>query len=137
MIIEGRCHCGNLSFGFSTVHTPDTLVLRSCQCSFCRTHGAVTARDPEGSVAIHARDKTLMTLYRFGTRTTDFLLCSVCGAYVAAVMTHNEQRYATLNMRLTSLDVSHAAAVVYDDESRGTRIARRVRLFTPVTQCPF
>ncbi len=135
--IEGSCHCGNLSFEFNTVFPPDTLTIRSCQCSFCRAHGAATARDPDGTVRIKARDPEFMTLYRFGTKTTDFLLCANCGVYVGAVITHDGKQYATLNMSLSSLDVRRAEPIVYDDESRAVRVARRVQLFTPVVECPF
>ncbi len=135
--IEGSCHCGNLSYQFNTGFPTDKLTIRSCQCSFCRAHGAATARDPNGTVQIMARDPGQITLYRFGTKTTDFVLCANCGVYVGAVITQDGKQYATLNMRLSSMDVSNAEPIVYDDESKDVRVARRVQLFTPVVECPF
>ncbi len=135
--IEGACHCGNIAYEFKTVFTPDTLIMRNCQCDFCRAHGGATARDPGGTVKILASDPDLVTLYRFGTRTTDFVICGRCGVYVGAVLSHEGKQYATLNMRLSSLDTSNAEPIVYDDESSADRVARRIELFTPVTECPF
>ena len=136
-IIEGRCHCGNLSFEFATTYKPETLVIRECQCSFCRAHGAATAREPDGSVSIRAADPGTVTLYRFGTRSTDFVLCGRCGVYLGAVISHEGKQYATLNMRLTSLDLGRVEPIVYDDEPVEQRVARRIALFTPVVECPF
>ncbi len=135
--IKGACHCGNFSYEFRTIFTPATLVIRNCQCSFCRAHGGATARDPNGTVAITARDPEQMTLYRFGTKTTDFVLCGRCSVYVGAVLSHAEKKYATLNMRLSSLDTSKAEPIVYDNEPAEDRVARRIELFTPVIKCPF
>ncbi len=135
--IKGACHCGNISYEFRTIFTPATLVIRNCQCSFCRAHGGATARDPNGTVAITARDPEQMTLYRFGTKTTDFVLCGRCGVYVGAVLSHAGKKYATLNMRLSSLDTSKAEPIVYDNEPAKDRVARRIELFTPVIKCPF
>lgn len=131
-MIEGVCHCGNLGFSFATTYTRATLPIRACQCSFCRMHGAATARDPDGRAAIKARDPHAVTLYRFGTRSTDFILCAHCGAYLGAVITHEAARYATLNLRLTSLELERAVPVVYDDEPVAQRIRRRIESFTPV-----
>lgn len=135
--IKGACHCGNISYEFRTVFTPATLFIRNCQCSFCRAHGGATARDPNGTVAITARDPELVTLYRFGTKTTDFVLCGRCGVYVGAVLSHDGKKYATLNMRLSSLDTGKAEPIVYDDEPAEDRVARRIELFTPVIEYPF
>lgn len=135
--IEGACHCGNLRFEFATLLTPSSLPVRSCQCSFCRGHGAATARDPGGSVRISAGNPDAVTLYRFGTNSTDFVLCGNCGMYLGAVISHGGKQYATLNMRLTALDISRAEPVVYDSESVEDRVARRIALFTPVIEWPF
>jgi hypothetical protein len=76
-------------------------------------------------------------LYRFGTKTTDFVICGRCGVYVGAVLTHDGKQYATLNMRLSSLDIDNAEPIVYSDEPAEDRVSRRMELFTPVIECPF
>ena len=137
MNVEGACHCGNMGYEFRTVFTPESLIIRHCQCSFCTAHGGATARDPNGTVKITARDPKFVTLYRFGTKTTDFVLCGRCGVYVGAVLSFKGGKYATLNMRLSSLDIDNAEPVVYDDEPAEERVSRRMELFTPVIECPF
>jgi len=135
--IDGACHCGNITYEFKTVFTAESLIIRNCQCSFCKVHGGATARDPNGTVKIRAQDSDLVTLYRFATKTTDFVLCARCGVYVGAVLKHLGKQCATLNMRLSSLDTSNAEPVVYEDEPTEDRVARRMELFTPVIECPF
>ncbi len=136
-IIEGTCHCANLRFEFSTTYTLATLPVRECQCSFCRGHGAATARDPQGYARISARDPDSVIRYRFGTGSTDFLLCGNCGMYLGAVISHQGKRYATLNMRLTPMNLSRAEPVAYDSESAEDRVSRRITAFTPVLEYPF
>ena len=86
---------------------------------------------------ITVRDPDFLRLYRFGTKTTDFVLCGRCGVYVGAVLSYGGKKYATLNMRLSSLDTSQAEQVVYEGEPAEDRVARRMELFTPVIECPF
>lgn len=136
-IIEGLCHCGNISFEFKTVFTPDTLIVRRCQCDFCRAHGAATARDPDGMASIKARESDAVTLYRFGTRTTDFILCAKCGVYIGATVANEQHKYATLNMNITTLDIKNAGPMACNDELGAIRIAQRIKLFTPLAHCPF
>jgi len=136
-VINGDCHCGNITFEFRTNIAPDALVVRNCQCRFCRAHGAATARDPNGLASINARDSDAVTLYRFATKTTDFVLCSFCGVYVGATVTYEGQTYATLNMNITTLNTTDATPIVHDDELSERRIARRVNSFTPLVDYPF
>lgn len=136
-IIEGRCHCGNIGFELELPYSAEQLVVRACQCHFCRLHGAATAREPRGSARITARDPSALTLYRFATGTTDFVLCAICGAYLGAVIEQRGRRYATLNMRMSELELGEVEPIVYGDEPADQRAARRVELFTPVAECPF
>lgn len=136
-VITGSCHCGNLSFELKTVFLPTTLTVRNCQCSFCKAHGAATARDPDGNARIMARDANEITLYRFATKSTDFILCAICGVYVGATITHAQSKYATLNMNLTDIDISGAEPIIHEDDTGENRLASRVELFTPVVSYPF
>lgn len=135
-IVRGRCHCGNLRFELELPYPAAKLVVRACQCQFCRLHGAATAREPAGTARIFARDRSSMTLYRFATGTTEFVLCAICGAYLGAVIADRDRRYATLNMRMSELDLSAVDPIVYGDESADERAVRRIQLFTPVERWP-
>jgi hypothetical protein len=72
--------------------------------------------------------------YRFGTGSSEFLVCNTCGVYVAAVLTSGRCQYATINVNTirTPLDVPTAEAVSYDGELAAERQARREQRWTPV-----
>ena len=124
----GACHCGSVRFAFDSAAP---MLVRECQCSFCRKHGSRNVSDPDGSARIVA-DKPLLR-YRFGLGITDFLMCSECGCYVAAAMRDGGSWRATFN--LNCFDDPHvdlaAEPVVYDAEDTGDRIARRLLKWTP------
>jgi hypothetical protein len=131
---EGRCHCGAIGFTFRTSVPPEEWAVRECQCSFCRGHGARTTAGPHASVSFHVDDTSKLTRYRFGTRTTDFLICSGCGVYLGAVITSSGRQFATLNINTIrpAPDVPEAQPVSYDEESTDQRRTRREERWTPV-----
>ena len=133
---RGGCHCGNFRVVFSTARAPETWALRMCQCSFCRAHGAVMTTDPAGKLAVTARDPAAVLHYRFGLANTDFLICTGCGAYVAAVADIEGGRYATLNVNVLDVRSSLAQmpiAVNYEGEEASQRLSRRRCKWTPAT----
>lgn len=133
---EGSCHCGALGWVFHTAVDPASWVVRSCQCSFCRTHGTRNTTDPAGRVDFRCADPEAIARYRFGLETTDFLLCRRCGVYVGAVIERPEGRFATLNLNALTAPLDarpDAEPVDYDAEGREDRIARRISRWTPVT----
>ena len=134
-ILEGRCHCGAVRYTFNASQPPAQWIVRACQCNFCRAHGARTTSDPNGSVTFEIADASKLERYRFGTKTTDFLICNGCGVYLAAVLTSTRGQFATLNVNaIQSLpDLAEAAPVSYDGESSEQRKARREQRWTPVT----
>lgn len=129
MIHEGRCHCGAIRVAFETERP---LGPRACQCGFCRKHGARTVADPGGSAVLTLRRE--MQRYRFGSGTTDFLICSRCGVYVGALAEIDGLAYVTLN--LNAFDDPRpeleAAPVSYDGEGIEARADRRRGRWTPV-----
>lgn len=132
---RGRCHCGNLEVSFRTDKDAAALAVRACQCGFCRRHGARTVTDPEGSITIRVREAGRLTRYRFGLAAADFLLCAVCGTYLAAVCEAGGRSYATLNVNcFTDTQAAFGAPtqVSYEGESRSARIRRRQARWTPV-----
>ena len=72
--------------------------LRSCSCSFCRSHGTRTVSDRDGLVEITATDWSLVERYQFGSRTADYLLCRRCGVYVGAVCETSSGLRAVVNV---------------------------------------
>jgi hypothetical protein len=133
---RGGCHCGDIHVLFETRRPAHELPVRACRCSFCRAHGARTTSDPEGRVSISVSDVSRLSRYRFALRTADYLVCSRCGVYVAAVLEVDGELFATLNVNaLDERDAFAAAAtpVAYDGETIESRVARRRRQWTPTS----
>jgi hypothetical protein len=131
---EGRCHCGAVGFVLRTSQEPAQWTVRACQCSFCRKHAVRTTTDPSGSVTFRNSDAGKLKRYRFGTRSTDFLVCGECGVYIAALLTSNRGQFATVNINTIAVPLNTPAPqpVSYDAESTEERQARRERGWTPV-----
>ena len=130
----GSCHCGNLRISFKSALTLADLPLHACQCSFCRTHGAVTVTDPGGRVSISASDPGRVRHYRFGLGITDFLVCSDCGVFVAAVMEIDGALYASINsnsLKRRAQLKNRPQPVDYADETAEQRSMRRKKNWTP------
>ena len=77
-----------------------------------------------------------MIRYRFGTGTTDFLICGRCGVYAGAAAEIDGQTYVTLNLNAFDdprLDLA-GAPVSYEGEEAGARADRRRARWTPVSK---
>lgn len=134
-IYTGACHCGAIGWEYRTTVDPTRWPIRSCQCAFCRAHGARCTSDPKGRVDFRARDPEALTRYRFGLETADFLVCRRCGVYVGALIERPEGAFATLNLNVLETPVpalAESAAVSYSGEDREERVARRLVRWTPV-----
>jgi hypothetical protein len=130
--LTGRCHCGAVEVELRLGRPVSQIRVRACQCEFCRRHGAATASDPGGMVIIKSR--SCLVRYRFGARTTDFLICCVCGVYVAAAMDAGGRLLATLNvagLRMSPLHEMKPEPANYDREDPISRRTRRLSLWTP------
>lgn len=135
--LEGSCHCGNIEVRFSTEIPPDRLAVRACSCSFCRRHGARTTTDPAGEIRLRLRAPAQVSLYQFGLRASEFVICSRCGTYVAAVMKENGRSFATVNVNnlfQASELTQPATKVSYDNETEDVRRERRRASWTPLVE---
>jgi hypothetical protein len=134
---SGGCHCGNLAIRFETVLPLDALPVRSCACSFCTRHGTRCTSDPAGRVEITVRDPERLERYRFGLRTTDYLVCKTCGVYVGAVLDDEAGAVAIVNINCLAVG-DHgwqaAKAMNYDGETEPERRARRLGTWTPAVE---
>jgi hypothetical protein len=124
----GRCHCGAIRFAFETARP---FAPRACQCGFCRKHGARTVADAEGAAELTLGPETIR--YRFGSRTTDFLICGRCGVYAGATAELDGRAYVTLNLNAFDdprLDLA-PTPVSYDGEDAAGKADRRRERWTP------
>jgi hypothetical protein len=130
-LYEGGCHCGAVRAAFETAIAPAAMDVRADQCGFCRRHGAKTVSDPAGRLTLKFREAAVER-YRFGTRTSDFIVCRNCGAYIAAII----DGYGVLNVvgaDIAAFAGRDARPVDYDDETPETRLTRRRERWTPLT----
>jgi hypothetical protein len=134
MRLEGSCHCGLLRLSFSTARAPTELPLRSCQCTFCRRHGALTTSDPDGEVVLTVPEIPPGGWYRFGMGMTDFWVCPRCGVYVGAYVESGGQGRAVVNIRALEARAEFTqapSAMDYGQETREGRLDRRLRVWSP------
>jgi hypothetical protein len=133
--LRGGCHCGNIKVAFETSIAPSALQLRACQCSFCRRHGAVTTSDPSGRLLIDVGQPEQLQRYRFALGITDFLVCRMCGVYVAAVMEADGRTLGVVNENV--LDerepfLRRAEPMQFGTETVADREGRRAKVWMPV-----
>ncbi|HXI85828.1 MAG TPA: hypothetical protein VNH64_00105 [Parvularculaceae bacterium] len=130
---SGSCHCGKVKISFETEKAPETLGVRTCQCVFCRRHGALNISDPDGGALIEAQADDLVR-YRFALKTSDFLICRHCGVYFAAVIGEKSNIRSTINvagLAMTAFLDLEEAPMEFGAETTEARIARRFERWTP------
>lgn len=131
----GACHCGAITIELETKIPAAETQLRACQCKFCRMHQALAVSDPDGKLTIRETEADTLNLYRFALSTSDFLICSHCGAYAGATMERAGMSVGILNIRLLSNEAdftSEAVAMDYGGENSTGRIARRLEKWMPI-----
>lgn len=136
-LIEGRCHCGNISFLFARSQPGKRITVRCCGCSFCRMHGGAYTSDPAGELDITVRDERQLNRYRFGTETAEFYICSRCGVVLAVVSKINGRLYAVVNVNtFQNVDSSdlESADTDFEGESTKNRLDRRARTWIPAVR---
>jgi hypothetical protein len=136
MFHTGGCHCENIKVRLRLAKPPEQMPLRSCSCSFCRSHGTRTISDRDGLVEIAATDWSLVERYQFGSRTADYLLCRRCGVYVGAVCETSSGLRAVVNVNCLDDRAAFTrapAAPDYEGETTDARLGRRATNWMPAT----
>lgn len=131
--LHGTCHCGALRVEFRTKLAPAQVQVRACQCSFCRTHGALSISDPGGRLTFHVTDPRALVRYRFGLKLADFLICARCGTYMGVFMEDAGGALGVLNLNVLEARDQFGAPVPmnYEGETAATRLQRRRERWTP------
>ena len=132
---EGLCHCRAVGFDYRTAIAPELWPVRACQCTFCRSHGALSTSDSGGALRFVAHVPDAFKRYQFGRRTADFLLCRECGVYLGAVMRSERGGFGIINVRVLSslLDrLQEPEPMNYDNEGLVERQVRRESRWTPI-----
>ena len=129
MLINGRCHCGNIAFELEWEGDTAEIPARACGCSFCVRHGGVWTSNPNSRLAVAIRDTSLVSKYAFGSRTATFHICSRCGAVPLVTSEIANHLYAVVNVNVfENVDRSrlHRAAASFEGEDVESRLARRM-----------
>jgi hypothetical protein len=130
MVIQGRCHCGNIGFELTWDPHPVEIPARACGCSFCVKHGAVWTSNPRGALKVTVEDRALVSRYAFGSETAEFHICSRCGVVPVVTSTIDANLYAVVNVNTfqgTDASLVKRAASDFEGEEQGSRLARRKR----------
>jgi len=129
-VISGGCHCGNVSYEFTWPVGGDSIPVRACSCEFCKKHRGVYTSHPEGKLDAEILDGTLVSRYRFATKTAEFFVCKRCGVVPFVTSEIEGSVFAVVNVNTfdavdpTALDSS---VTDFDGELREDRLARRSR----------
>lgn len=132
---EGFCHCRAVGFDYRSAIAPELWPIRACQCTFCRSHGALSTSDSGGVLRFVAHVPDAFNRYQFGRRTADFLLCRNCGVYLGAVMRSKRGSFGIINVRVlhSLLDRLHEPErMYYENEGLVERQVRRESRWTPI-----
>jgi hypothetical protein len=130
---RGECHCGAIRGTLHATKPAAELQVRSCQCSFCTRHGAMTVSDPAGRATFEI-DRFALAKYQFGTRTGTSLICARCGMYAGVMLEDGGKVWSVLNVRGLAIPEFRDRVpepVVYDGETAEQRVARRKAKWTP------
>src|SRR5688572_24192616 len=130
MLIQGKCHCGNIAFTLTWEPDPKEIPARACSCSFCVKHGGVWTSCPTASLAVSFKEAKQVSVYAFGTKTAEFHVCSNCGIVPVVTSTIDGHVYAVVSVNAfegVSPSLLQRGSVSFDGESQGDRLARRQR----------
>jgi hypothetical protein len=134
VLINGKCHCGNISFTLDWRPEPSEIPARACTCSFCAKHGGVWTSCPSGALQVTIQDRSRVSRYAFGTKTAEFHICAGCGVVPVVTSRIDGRLYAVVSVNaLENVEPSllRRAPVSFDAESEETRLARRKRGWIP------
>lgn len=128
MRIQGKCHCGNITYQLEAPGDAKDLPVRACTCTFCVKHGSAWTSHREGKLAATVHDASLLSRYSFGTSTADFYICSRCGVVPFVTSDIEARLYAVVNVNtFDGIDPSSLtkAPVNLEGETTDARLARR------------
>ena len=98
-VVQGGCHCGNISYVAEFYEEPTGYVPRACNCKFCTSHGGSYASDRNGTLSIKIKNEGEVSKYRQGSRIADFIICRTCGIMTGVCYEENGHIYGSINVR--------------------------------------
>ncbi len=135
--IEGACHCKNIRFVLMWPGSEADISIRECGCTFCRMRTGSWTSDPGAKLVAEIGDESTISKYRFGTKTADFYVCSICGVVPFVTCEIDDSLYAVVNVcSFSYFDIKSLcrSATNFDGEKIGGRLDRRKRNWIPDVQ---
>ena len=130
MLINGKCHCGNIAFSLSWDPDPKEIPARVCDCTFCQKHGGVWTSNPAGALEVRIQDASRLSRYTFGTGTAEFQICARCGIVPLVTSRIDGRLYAVVSVNAfenVAASMLKRAPASFGAEETGSRLARRKR----------
>ncbi len=130
MLINGSCHCRNITFALTWKPEPLEIPARACTCSFCIKHGGVWTSCPTGALRVVIRDASLVSRYAFETKTAEFHICVECGVVPLVTSRIAGHLYAVVSVNAfenLAPSLLRHGSMRFDAENEATRLARRTR----------
>ncbi len=140
MRIEGKCHCGNITYVLHWPGAGTDIPVRACGCTFCTKHGGVYTSHGDAELAAVILNAGLVSRYRFGTETAEFYLCARCGVVPFVTSAIEGNLYAVVNVNsFEGIDPSCFSRAVtdFDGETTESRLDRRKRNWIPSVTIAF
>ncbi len=138
-VINGRCHCGNISYALEWPESSMEIPVRECGCTFCRKHAGAWTSHRESVLKIAYTEPALVSEYRFGTATAIFTVCSACGVVPFVTSRIDEHLYAVVNTNTFNDSAPFTfsrSATDFEGEGVGDRLERRQRNWISDVQLP-
>jgi hypothetical protein len=130
MLIDGRCHCGNITYTLDWRPEPSAIPARACTCTFCMKHGGEWTSCPGGALRIAVGDPAQVSRYAFGTQTAQFHVCARCGVVPLVTSLIEGRPSAVVNVNTfenVPPSLLQRSSATLDGESTDDRLARRQR----------
>lgn len=137
MLIDGKCHCGNIAFVLDWPGSPPEIVARECSCTFCVKHGGVWTAHPHAKLSATLHRTSPVSKYAFGTQSAMFYVCSRCGAVPLVTSEIADSLYAVVNVNaFENFDSARLRRqpASFDAEDLQSRLARRKKNWIAVVQ---
>lgn len=132
--IEGGCHCAAIRFVLAWPESAGGLPSRACGCTFCQKHGGVWTSNANAALSVRIADRSLVSIYEFGTKSASFHVCARCGVTPFVSSEIDGKLYAVVNVNtlenLGELVVSRTNSD-FDGESLRSRLERRKANWIP------
>lgn len=130
MLINGKCHCSNISWTLDWQPAPSVIPARACNCSFCLKHGGVWTSCPTGSLKVTVKDPSAVSKYEFETKTAQFHICTRCGIVPLVTSQIDGRLYAVVSvLAFEGVDPAmiQRSPASFDGEGTASRLERRKR----------